>query len=171
MRCYETLQPTHTDCNTIAWSYSVSLSIFNLMYHINPSLPVLDKLHLWFLDVWMIKGGHYEVNNISNEKCHHHHTDCFVVTGSNWLYINIGSANGLVPNRRQVIIWTNADPIHWHIYAALGWVELISLSMDQYLGNLYDDTFKIISLIDKIWIVMLYSESPHLVSLTINPLR
>ena len=28
--------------------------------------------------------------------------------------------NGLAPNRRQVIIWTNADPIHWRVYAAPG---------------------------------------------------
>ena len=27
--------------------------------------------------------------------------------------------NGLAPNRRQVIIWSTADPIHQHIYAAL----------------------------------------------------
>ena len=40
--------------------------------------------------------------------------------GSSWKYINIGSDNGLVPNRRQAIIWTNANPIHWLIYAALG---------------------------------------------------
>ena len=26
----------------------------------------------------------------------------------------------MVPNRLQAIIWTNADPIHWRIYAALG---------------------------------------------------
>ena len=25
-----------------------------------------------------------------------------------------------MPNRRQAIIWTNAGPIHWRIYAALG---------------------------------------------------
>ena len=25
-----------------------------------------------------------------------------------------------MPNRRQAIIWTNIDPIHWRIYAALG---------------------------------------------------
>ena len=25
-----------------------------------------------------------------------------------------------MPNRRQIIIWANADPIHWRIYAALG---------------------------------------------------
>ena len=31
-----------------------------------------------------------------------------------------GLDNGLAPNRRQAIIWTNADQIHWHIYAALG---------------------------------------------------
>ena len=28
--------------------------------------------------------------------------------------------NGLAPNRRQAIIWTNVDTIHWRIYAALG---------------------------------------------------
>ena len=28
--------------------------------------------------------------------------------------------NGLAPNRRQTIIWPNADPIHWGIYAAHG---------------------------------------------------
>ena len=35
-----------------------------------------------------------------------------------------------MPNRQQAIIWTNADPIHWRIYAALGgnelnWVALV----------------------------------------------
>ena len=32
---------------------------------------------------------------------------------------SIGLDNGLAPNRRQIIIWTNADPIPWCIYAAL----------------------------------------------------
>ena len=26
----------------------------------------------------------------------------------------------MAPNRRQASIWTNADPIHWRIYAAVG---------------------------------------------------
>ena len=30
-----------------------------------------------------------------------------------------------MPNWWQAIIWTNADPIHWHIYGALGGDELI----------------------------------------------
>ena len=34
--------------------------------------------------------------------------------------------DGLAPNRRQAIIWTNADPIHWIIYAALGGDEFKS---------------------------------------------
>ena len=34
--------------------------------------------------------------------------------------ISIGSDNGLASNRRQVIIWTNADPSHWCKCAALG---------------------------------------------------
>ena len=36
-----------------------------------------------------------------------------------------GSDNGLEPNRRQAIIWTNIDLIHRRIYAALGGDELI----------------------------------------------
>ena len=44
--------------------------------------------------------------------------------GSNWQYSSIGLDNDLVPNRRQAIIWTNADPIQWRIYAALGRDEL-----------------------------------------------
>ena len=32
--------------------------------------------------------------------------------------------DGLEPNRRQVIIRTNADPIYWCIHAALGGDEL-----------------------------------------------
>ena len=32
---------------------------------------------------------------------------------------------GLASNRRHAIIWTNADPIHWRIYAALGGDELM----------------------------------------------
>ena len=43
---------------------------------------------------------------------------------SNWQYPSIALENGLAPNRRQAIIWTNADPIHWRIYAALGGNEL-----------------------------------------------
>ena len=36
----------------------------------------------------------------------------------------IGSGNGLALIRRQAIIWTNADLIHWCIYASLGEDEL-----------------------------------------------
>ena len=45
----------------------------------------------------------------------------------NWQQTIIGWDNGLAPNRQQAIIWTNADPIHWCIYAALRGDELISL--------------------------------------------
>ena len=52
----------------------------------------------------------------------------------NWQYPSIGLDNGLAPNRWQAIIWANADPIHWRIYAALGGDELINLT--QILGRL-----------------------------------
>ena len=44
--------------------------------------------------------------------------------GSNWQRVCIGSGNGLVPNRRQAITWTNLDPVHLCMYAALGGDEL-----------------------------------------------
>ena len=38
-----------------------------------------------------------------------------------------GLDNGLAPNRRQAIIWTDADPIHWRIYTALGGDKLMEV--------------------------------------------
>ena len=43
---------------------------------------------------------------------------------SSWQQASIGSDNGLAPNRRQAITWTNAYPVHWCIYAALRGDEL-----------------------------------------------
>ena len=42
---------------------------------------------------------------------------------------SIGLDNGSAPNRRQAIIWTNPDPIHWRLYAALR-------EMNQYIITL-----------------------------------
>ena len=47
--------------------------------------------------------------------------------GSNWQSSSIGLDNGLSPIRRQAIIWTNADPINWRIYATLGGDELTQM--------------------------------------------
>ena len=44
---------------------------------------------------------------------------------SNWQYASISSGDGLALNKRQAITWTNADPVHWCIYAALGEDELM----------------------------------------------
>ena len=55
--------------------------------------------------------------------------------GSNWQYPSIGLDNGLTPNGRQAIIWTNAAPILWRIYAALGGDELNSKRLTAKSGN------------------------------------
>ena len=55
--------------------------------------------------------------------------------GSNWQYVSIGSDNGLAPSRRQAIIWTNVDPIHRRIYAALGGDELTAFSYDEIVSS------------------------------------
>ena len=44
--------------------------------------------------------------------------------GSNWQYGSISSDNGLAPNRRQAIIWTNDGIGYWCIYASLSLNEL-----------------------------------------------
>ena len=40
--------------------------------------------------------------------------------GSIGYMVSIGSDNGLAPNRRQAITWTNDDPVHWRMYAPPG---------------------------------------------------
>ena len=54
----------------------------------------------------------------------------------------IGLDNGLMANRRQAIIWTNAGMIHWHIYAALGGDELTLSACGQNDSQVTDNSFK-----------------------------
>ena len=44
---------------------------------------------------------------------------------------SIGLDNGLAPNKRQAIIWTNAELIHWHIYGTQGGDELTHWGRDK----------------------------------------
>ena len=53
-----------------------------------------------------------------------------------------GLDNGLAPTRRQAIIWTNVEPIYWHINAARWGDELRNcpklgtmLHNNQYMSN------------------------------------
>ena len=41
-----------------------------------------------------------------------------------WTISSIGSDNGLVPNRRQAIIWTNDGIVYRRIYASLDLIDL-----------------------------------------------
>ena len=41
---------------------------------------------------------------------------------------NIGLDNGWAPNKREAIIRTNADPIHWRIFATLLGDELSEIA-------------------------------------------
>ena len=51
----------------------------------------------------------------------------FVPKGPIDTNLGIGLDNGLELNRWQAIFWTNAYPIHSHIYAALGGDKLMKL--------------------------------------------
>ena len=44
----------------------------------------------------------------------------FVPKGPIVIRLSFGLDNGLAPNRRQAILWTNAATIHWRIHAAPG---------------------------------------------------
>ena len=54
--------------------------------------------------------------------------------GSNSKYGSIGPDNGLAPNRRQAIIWTNDDLGYWRIYASLGLNELKIIILTHLIG-------------------------------------
>ena len=41
-----------------------------------------------------------------------------------------------MPIRQKAIIWTNAHPVHWCIYAALGWDELTPKQLEMDWGVL-----------------------------------
>ena len=55
------------------------------------------------------------------------------------------SDNGLAPSRRQaIIIWTNADPVHWRIYVALEGDELTKIPeclSNHMLSKVWDEIF------------------------------
>ena len=50
---------------------------------------------------------------------------------SNWWLSSTGSDNGLVPNRRQVIIWTKDGLVDWCTYAAFSVDELTHWDRDK----------------------------------------
>ena len=58
----------------------------------------------------------------------------FVPKGPVGNNLSNGLDNGLAPNMRQAIIWTNADPVHWRIYAARGGDESIGAMFRTELG-------------------------------------
>ena len=58
--------------------------------------------------------------------------------GSNWQKINVGSGNGLAPNRWQAITWTNTDLIPGRIYAALGGNGLIETLQLLWVPHIHD---------------------------------
>ena len=80
-----------------------------------------------------------------------------------------GSGNGLVPNKRQAIIWTNVGPVHWCIYVALGgdewtlkvlrdipdlvghfeWLNTLRLRQN---GRHFANTFRSIFMNENVWI-------------------
>ena len=54
---------------------------------------------------------------------------------SNWKEVDTSLGNGLMPNRRQALILTDADPVDWRLYALMGYIEsTIPLSTHFFLN-------------------------------------
>ena len=51
----------------------------------------------------------------------------------------------MAPNKRQAIIWTNANLIHWRIYSALA-EDKLTTYMESYLDYQYNPMEKVIEL-------------------------
>ena len=66
---------------------------------------------------------------------------------SNWWKASIGSGNGLAPNRRQAITWTNDDPINWHWgrwdnkQRSVSWLVVIKLTFETKCAVISQTTF------------------------------
>ena len=58
-------------------------------------------------------------------------------------------------NRWQAIIWTNADPIYWHIYAALGGDELTQYNNMADIGRRH---FQINFLVWNLYFDLIFTE-------------
>ena len=63
---------------------------------------------------------------------------CFFYSNFTGQSGNIGSWNGLAPNRQQIITWTNANPVHCRIYAALEGDKLTIKNDHVKMFNVYD---------------------------------
>ena len=102
--------------------------------------PVHQQSKYWPSSQWIPhclcrKDYQRTINSSSPGQNGHHFTDnifrcisgnkSFVFWSKFHWSLFLGVENGLVMNRRQAIIWTNADSTHWRIYAALGGDEFM----------------------------------------------
>ena len=55
-----------------------------------------------------------------------------------WWEVILDLDNGLVPNRRQAIIWTRYDPVQRRIYAVLGAHDLKRLTARFCIAQTYE---------------------------------
>ena len=63
----------------------------------------------------------------------------FIVNLSIYQYYNVGSGNGLAPNRRHAIIWTNDGLVYWRTDSpGLKWSKCSS----AFHGTMRDLTYK-----------------------------
>ena len=123
-------QPCDVIWRQISWSTLIQV----MPWHPTGAMPLHTILTYWKLipqeQIWVkfifIKIQAFSFNSSPPGQNGHHFADnvfrCIFVNETFCIMIKIA------PNRRQAIIWTNADPVHWRIdlYAALGWDELNS---------------------------------------------
>ena len=70
----------------------------------------------------------------------------FSITSKFSQWVNIGSVNGLALNRQQANTWTNDDPVHWHISAALGKDEVSNMKTNINFINSWHWDFQVVEI-------------------------
>ena len=78
--------------------------------------------------------------------------------------------NGLAPNRRQPIIWTNADPIHWRVYAALE-EDVLTLNCDDTVCSTNANLLLYLFCCHFLWINVKHFSIHMIVSLAVGKLN
>ena len=118
-----------------------------------PKWPPFRRRHFQMrFREWKVLYFDYNVTEVCSSWC-------------NWQYPSVGLDTGLALIRRQAIIWTNVDLMHWRIYAALGVDELIHYhrlpcyKTNRRWWHTHVVGLMTISIRSNVWFITIYSET------------
>ena len=87
----------------------------------------------------MAKWWHFQTHFLEWKLLHFYSNFIAICSqASKYQYVSIGSDDGLAPNRRQAITWTNTGPVYWCIYVSFSLNELTgAVLMTKTVRNIF----------------------------------